>query len=120
MKTMNNTSKTAIGADIGGSHITTAVVDLESGNILPGTRVRAAVNAHAPADEILGIWETAIQKVMRQMPEPATQIGFDGVGTPGKSCRQISQAIRGGVAASLRRPTRQAKQAIHGGEGSRR
>ncbi len=73
MKTMNNT---AIGADIGGSHITTALVDLESRRILPGTRMRAAVNPHAPAAEILDIWTDAIRQVIRNAPGLVTQIGF--------------------------------------------
>ena len=67
---------TAIGIDIGGSHITAALVSLENGKIVSGTRSRAAVNAHATADEILDIWTATIREVMKKAQGPITQIGF--------------------------------------------
>lgn len=75
MKTTHSMS-TAIGIDIGGTHITAALVSLENGKIVAGTRSRAAVNAHAPAGEILDAWTDTIRKVMEGAPGPVTQIGF--------------------------------------------
>ena len=69
-------SETAIGIDIGGTHITAALVNLENGNVLGGTKSRAAVNAHAPAAEILDIWAATIRDTMQKAPGRSTQIGF--------------------------------------------
>ncbi len=76
MKTMNDTTATAVGIDIGGTHITAALVHLGSGRIVAGTPTRAAVNAHAPAAEILDIWTAAIQDTLRKAGMPVTRIGF--------------------------------------------
>ena len=50
----------AIGADIGGSHITCAAIDLDSGKILRDTLSERAVNNQAPADDIIGVWADAL------------------------------------------------------------
>ncbi|MFA6127852.1 MAG: ROK family protein [Bacteroidales bacterium] len=52
--------KYAVGTDIGGSHITCALIDLEHQMILPETRVTIPVDNAAPADIILGVWSEAI------------------------------------------------------------
>lgn len=49
-----------IGVDIGGSHITAAIVDITQGIIVKTSIARAKVNPHASADEILGVWANAI------------------------------------------------------------
>ncbi|MEO6916731.1 MAG: ROK family protein [Chitinophagaceae bacterium] len=56
------TKHLAIGADIGGTHITAAVVDLQKRSIIPGTETRAKVNAHASVEEIVESWSDAINK----------------------------------------------------------
>jgi len=50
----------AIGADIGGTHITAGLVDLEKKIILPGTIVRTKVDSHASSEDIIKIWAGAI------------------------------------------------------------
>jgi glucokinase len=52
--------KYAVGADIGGSHITCALIDLEHQMILPETRVTCAVDNTASADVILDVWSEAV------------------------------------------------------------
>jgi glucokinase len=52
--------KYAVGADIGGSHITCALIDLEHQMILPETRVTCPVDNTASADVILGVWAEAV------------------------------------------------------------
>ncbi|MCX6225064.1 MAG: ROK family protein [Bacteroidia bacterium] len=52
--------KYAVGADIGGSHITCALIDLEHQMILPETRVTYPVDNTASADVILGVWSEAV------------------------------------------------------------
>jgi glucokinase len=50
----------AIGADIGGSHISCAAVDLKTGKILKETITGREVNNQAQAAEIIGVWAEAL------------------------------------------------------------
>lgn len=52
--------KYAVGSDIGGSHITCALIDLEHQMILPESRVTLPVDNKASAEIILGVWSEAI------------------------------------------------------------
>ncbi len=52
--------KYAVGTDIGGSHISCALIDLEHQVILPESRVTLSVDNKAEAAEILSIWSEAI------------------------------------------------------------
>lgn len=54
--------KYAIGADIGGSHITTAVIDLTTAEIIRETKSSIDdINAEGPAESILSAWTNCIQ-----------------------------------------------------------
>ena len=67
----------AIGADIGGSHITCAVVDLVSGNILRDTISERKVDNQAPAVEIIRVWAEALSASLgRTDPGKVKGIGF--------------------------------------------
>jgi glucokinase len=67
----------AIGADIGGSHITCAAVDLVSGKILKDTLSEREVNNQAAAGEIFSIWADALSSAMEKVsPEMIKGIGF--------------------------------------------
>jgi glucokinase len=50
----------AIGADIGGTHITAALIDLRNKSIISSSIRRAAVNAAGTADEIIRSWSDCI------------------------------------------------------------
>jgi len=52
-----------IAADIGGSHITAAVVDLDNKRVAEGTRIRAPINSRGTSDEILRAWTTVLKQV---------------------------------------------------------
>ncbi len=56
-------NRIAVGIDIGGSHITAALVDLETRSIVPGSGERRAVNSNLDADHILSIWCEVINRV---------------------------------------------------------
>jgi glucokinase len=71
---MNNTL--VLGADIGGSHITTAWVDLDTSRVLPGTMVRQQVNSHATTAEIIAVWSAALQQTALTRPMARKQIGM--------------------------------------------
>lgn len=71
----------AIGADIGGSHITCAAVNIESRKILKETVTERAVNNQAPANEIIAVWAGALNSVIGKITmEKLAGIGF---GMPG-------------------------------------
>ncbi|MFD2036311.1 ROK family protein [Belliella marina] len=74
------TDKLILGADIGGSHITTGVIGLSSNSLANDSFYRLSIDSHADADAILDIWTKAIkiqldkwpsiQKVALAMPGP--------------------------------------------------
>jgi glucokinase len=69
--------KYAVGTDIGGSHITCALIDLEHQMILPETRVTSPVDNTAPADVILGVWAEAVGEAILGIPiDELAGIGF--------------------------------------------
>lgn len=52
----------SVGADIGGSHITCQLVNLQNLNPVPESKVRIAISENAPKNEIISTWVEAIQK----------------------------------------------------------
>ena len=67
----------AIGADIGGSHITCAAIDLVSGKILKDTVSERSVNNQAPAQEIIDVWADALAGSLRKLQlDNVKGIGF--------------------------------------------
>ena len=54
----------AIGVDIGGSHISCAAVDLDSGKIIRETLSERDVNNQAQAAEIISNWSSCIKKTL--------------------------------------------------------
>jgi glucokinase len=67
----------AIGTDIGGSHISCAAIDLESGKILRDTLTEKAVDTRADADEIIKVWADALSSALTYVPiEKVKGIGF--------------------------------------------
>ena len=59
----------AIGADIGGSHISCAAIDLLTGKILRETLTGREVNNQAQANEIIAIWADAVSEVLSKVPQ---------------------------------------------------
>jgi glucokinase len=69
--------KLAIGADIGGSHITCAVVDLESATVLKETVAERPVNNQASATSIISVWADCVESVIGNVnPADLAGIGF--------------------------------------------
>jgi glucokinase len=71
-----NHSFLIIGADIGGSHIEAALVDLGGKQLLEKTPVLNAVNPHGTADAVLTTWTQTIQTVIAAHPRFQTKIGI--------------------------------------------
>jgi glucokinase len=69
--------KYAIGSDIGGSHISCALMNLEKKTLLRQSLRTKQVNNHASADEILNDWCIALNKTMDLVAKnDLTGIGF--------------------------------------------
>ena len=67
----------AIGADIGGSHITCAAIDLDSGKLLRETITERPVDNKASADTITGVWSDALSAVLKKVDKNLVKgIGF--------------------------------------------
>ncbi|TKC12819.1 ROK family protein [Pedobacter polaris] len=64
---MMNNDSIAIGADIGGTHITAALVDLKHRKILSGSTIREKVDSHASYDQIVEVWSRAILKAKKDL-----------------------------------------------------
>jgi glucokinase len=57
----------AIGADIGGSHISCAAVNLTSGKVLRETFSERSVNNQAQATEIISVWASCLTDVLNKI-----------------------------------------------------
>ena len=67
----------AIGADIGGSHISCVAIDLVSGKILRDTLAERAVDNQALASVIIDTWSEALSAALNKVPlENVKGIGF--------------------------------------------
>lgn len=67
-----------IGADIGGTHITAALVDLEKCEMLPETMVREHVDSHSSVAHIIGTWAKAIREVKGGRPVHQVSLAMPG------------------------------------------
>lgn len=69
--------KYAIGADIGGSHISSVLVDLENNRMIAGSLSEQKVDNQASAEEILTIWSDTLRKTMHSADtDQLAGIGF--------------------------------------------
>lgn len=69
--------KYAIGADIGGSHITCAAIELASGKIIRETLSEREVNNKAHANVIINVWSDALKGALSKVPSGSVKgIGF--------------------------------------------
>ncbi len=64
------------GVDIGGSHITSAIVNVDLGEILQETLVRQTIDSHAPAAHILEQWASAIKESLAQAGIRDSSVGI--------------------------------------------
>lgn len=65
-----------VAADIGGTHVTAAVVDTRDWQVINESIVRHSVNSHADAKSILSAWSTPFQDVIRNWPGEVAGIGI--------------------------------------------
>lgn len=72
---MNN-GNLVVGIDIGGSHITAGIVDMDGKSVFGETIIRRYVDCHAAAEDILQVWTDTITDVWRKSGLSGTKIGF--------------------------------------------
>ena len=69
-------SNLVVGVDIGGTHITAALIDLASHTIIPESLVRHTLNAKGTVDEIINQWSDAIIECRSLNSESSKEIGI--------------------------------------------
>lgn len=65
-----------LGIDIGGSHLTAALVDEATRKFVPDSYLRVRVNSKGTAEEILDIWTKAIDDTFQAHPVKSKRIGI--------------------------------------------
>ncbi|GAB3539904.1 hypothetical protein GCM10027443_37050 [Pontibacter brevis] len=65
-----------VGVDIGGTHITAALVDMKAGALLADTLVREQVNAKGKEQEIISSWAQAIVHAAKEDTRENVHIGI--------------------------------------------
>lgn len=69
-------TKISIGADIGGSHICCAAVDIDQHILIPQTASDVKINNQGSAEEILNGWAQAIEETIQKVKGDIIGIGF--------------------------------------------
>jgi glucokinase len=71
----------SLGVDIGGSHISCALVDMFEGRIVPNSHTEMNINNKASADEILDGWKLALSSTISKAGNE--NVGGIGFAMPG-------------------------------------
>lgn len=66
----------ALGVDIGGSHISAAIIDLQHKKIIPHTFKRNKINAHQEVDQIITAWADVLKEVIGSDQGFSARIGI--------------------------------------------
>jgi len=67
--------KYAIGVDVGGSHLTSSVIDLQEGKVCSESLV-TTMDSNASAEHILSCFKKNLEETLRTCGLPVTKIGF--------------------------------------------
>ena len=65
-----------LGVDIGGTHVTAALVDLQAKKVLPQTWTRTPLNTHGTKEEIINAWSSTIEEATKTNPQWSGKIGI--------------------------------------------
>ncbi|KAA3438796.1 ROK family protein [Rufibacter hautae] len=71
---------TVVGIDVGGSHISAALVDMETSSLVTGSYVRKEINTQGSVNEIIENWCEVIQQAQKY---DSTSSGKIGIAMPG-------------------------------------
>lgn len=78
---MTQNNPFVLAADIGGTHVTAALVDTNTWQVIDESTVRHSVNSHADAKSILSAWSVPFREVIRNRLAPAPPL--IGIAMPG-------------------------------------
>lgn len=73
--TLNTSSISVIGVDIGGSHITAAYIEASTQQVIPESLKRERVPAKDTAPVIFDAWVNALAPLVKEAPAPQVKIG---------------------------------------------
>lgn len=76
MQINNLSSSYILTADIGGSHITVSICDLQNYTIFDECTTRVEVNSKGTADEILNAWTSAFKKISENIMMPVSALSL--------------------------------------------
>lgn len=76
MHSQQNNNSIITGVDIGGSHITVCLVDLQTQQVIPGSELRHHVDSSASATEVIASWAAPIQEVNERAGLKPGRIGI--------------------------------------------
>lgn len=79
---MKQNNQFVIASDIGGTHITAAIVDTTDWKVVTESIVRHCVNSHADAKSILSAWAAPFQEIIRSNPALSATPSI-GIAMPG-------------------------------------
>lgn len=65
-----------LGVDIGGTHVTAALVDLQARKVLAHSWTRSPVNTHGTKEEIMRAWSSTIEEATKTNPLWSGKIGI--------------------------------------------
>lgn len=66
-----------LGADIGGSHITAGLIEMETRTILSDSIKRTKVNSADSAENIIAAWSSLIKEATNNSPDVRIGIAID-------------------------------------------
>lgn len=72
----------SIGSDIGGSHISCAIIEVDSGELLNNSLVSIKISNAEPKEVIINAWTKAISDCKKHLPENSEFVGV-GLAIPG-------------------------------------
>lgn len=58
-----------IGVDVGGSHITAALINLDQQSVLEDYKIRTRVNSHGSVAEIMDVWVDLLKSIITKFPQ---------------------------------------------------
>ncbi|MCH5598957.1 ROK family protein [Niabella ginsengisoli] len=98
MTTKQKANHLIAAADIGGTHITAAVIDIVDRSIIPGSLVRLSVDASDNAENVISRWSLALKQASGDLPVSKIGIAMPG---PFDYANGISYMINQGKYESL-------------------
>jgi glucokinase len=71
-----NSTKYLMGIDVGGSHVTAAMIDAETFEMLPGSEARRHIDTHGEPDAVLSVFADAIRTSVGELWENVEGMGI--------------------------------------------